>query len=160
MNSERCACPRSSGTRNHGGVTSSIWYEESNRQNFIRLVQSRAKGGLVLVHLVPGIMLEELRPSGLKSHEMRACPRPSTTRDQASETLTVRYEVTSETCPRPFVTSNQADGTSSVNFNVVRKVSISSSVWFEESSRQDFVPLVQCHMKDVLVLIRQVRGIK
>ena len=157
---ERCACPRSSHTRNHGGVTPSVRYEESSRQNFVRLVQSHAKGGLVLVHPVPRIMLEGLRPFGLKSHEMRACPRASTTRNQASETLTVQYEVASETCPRPSITSNQAGGTSSVNFNVVRKVSISSFVWFEETSRRGFVPLVRCHAKGMLVLIRRVQGIK
>ena len=144
-----------------GGLALSVRYDESCKLDIVYLVRSRAKGGLVLAHPVSGIMLERLRPSGLKSHERRACPRcPSTMRNQASETLTVRYKVTSETCPRPFVTSNQAGGTSSVNYNVVRKVSISSSIWFEETSRRDFVPLVRCHAKGVLVLIRRVRGIK
>ena len=160
MYRERCACPRSFGTRNHGGMTSSIRYEECSRQNFVRMVRSHAKGGLVLIHPVPGIMLKGLRPSGLKSHEMRACPHPSATRNQASETSTVRYEVASEMCPRPSVTSNQVGGTSSVNYNVVRKVSISFSIWFVQTSRQDFIPLVRCHVKGVLVLIRRVRGIK
>ena len=145
MSRERCTCPRSSGTRNHGGVTSSVRYkvvryeglsssvkyEESSRQNFIHPVRSHMKGGLVLVHPVPGIKWEGLHLFASKSHEMRACPRPFATRNQASETLTIRYEVT-------------------------RMEGLSSSVRYEESSRWDFVHQLRCRAKGRHILFHPV----
>ena len=76
-----------------------------------------------------------LRPSGSKSLERCACLRPSGTR-------------------------NQASGTSSVRYEVAQKESMSLSVRYEESRRQDFVRPVQSHTKGKFVLFHPVRGIK
>ena len=81
MSRERGACPRPFGTWNVVGGTSSVryedtrkdnlcssvWYEESSRLDYVRQVQSRAKGELVIVHPVRGINQAGLRPSGMKS---------------------------------------------------------------------------------------------
>ena len=73
--------------------------------------------------------------SGTKSCERRACPHPSSMGNQAGWTSSVRYEVT-------------------------RKESLSTSVWYDESSRRDFVHQVQSSVKGELVLVRPVLGIK
>ena len=104
---ERRASPCPSGTWNIAGVISSVWFEvsqkvclsssfrykESSKWDFVRLVQSHAKGEHVLVRLVQGITLARLRPSGMKSRKMKAYPLPSDTRNQAGGTPFVRYEV-------------------------------------------------------------------
>ena len=103
--SSTCLCPTR--RRNQSGGTSSIRcevtqkeslssfvrYEESCRRNFIHLVQSHEKGELVLVCLVRGIKQEGLCSSGSILHETRASPRPFGRRNQASKTLSIRYEV-------------------------------------------------------------------
>ena len=93
------------------------------------------KGGLVLIRLVRGIKQTALQSSSTKSHERRACPRPSGTWKQVGVTSSIRYEV-------------------------MRKESLSTSVWYDESCRQDFVHQVQSSVKEVLVLVRPVRGIQ
>ena len=104
---ERRACPHLSGIRNHAGGTSSICnevtrketmspsvrYEESSRQDFVRLVCSRAIGGHILVRLVRGNMHAGLHTFGTKSRERRACPRLSGMRNQAGGISFVQYEV-------------------------------------------------------------------
>ena len=128
---DRRAHPRLSGTRNQAsgtsfdryvivrkeGKSSSIRYEKSSKQDFVRLVQSHVKEVLVLVHLVRGIKQAAVRPSGTKSRERRACPRPSGNR-------------------------NQAGGTSSIMYEVVRMEGLPSSVRYEKLSTLDFVCLV------------------
>ena len=71
---------------------------------------------------------------GTKSRKRRACPRLSNTRNQASGTSYVRYDVT-------------------------RKESLSSSIRYVESSRRDFVHLVRRRAKGELVLVCPIRGI-
>ena len=90
---------------------------------------------LVLIRPVPEIKCEGVRPSSTKSRETRACPRPSRTKNQASGTLSVWYEV-------------------------VQKDGLSSSVWNEESSRQNFIHPLRSHVNGEYVLLRLVRGIK
>ena len=82
--------------------------------DFVRPVRSRAKGEQVLVRPVQGITLAGLRPSGTKSHEMKACPLLSGTR-------------------------NQAGGTPFVCYEVARKEGMSSTNWYVELSRRDYV---------------------
>ena len=53
-------------------------------------------------------------------------------------------------CPRPFGTRNQVGGTSSVLYEVVRKESLSSSIWYKESSTQDIVHQYEVVLKDSL----------
>ena len=141
-----CAYPCPSVMRNQAGGTSSIRYEvkrkesmtssfhneESSRRDFIRLIGSRAIGGLVLVRLVRGIKQAGLRQSGMMSHDRRACPCHSSTRNQASWTSSVWYEV-------------------------VRKAFMSSSVLYDESSRRDFVRPERSFVKGGLHLVRMVR---
>ena len=114
---ERTACPCPFGSWNNAGRTSYVWnevarmeglstsirYEESSRQNFIHLVQSYSKGGFVLIRLVRcrvkgklvlfrsvrGIKLAKLHTTGPKSCEWRACPCQSGTRNQAGGTSSV-----------------------------------------------------------------------
>ena len=62
-------------------------------------------------------------------------------------------------CSHPSGTRNQASGTSPVQYEVTRKKSSSSSVRYEESSRQDFVHLVRRHAKGEHVPVCPVRGI-
>ena len=108
MSRERIACHRPSNTRNQAGgassvqhevtrkesLSSSICYEESSMRDFVRPIRSRVKGELVLVRSVRGIKQAGLRLSDTMSREKRACPRPSSTRNQARWTSSVRYEVT------------------------------------------------------------------
>ena len=123
MSREQRACPRLSGTRKQSGGNSTV------------LVRSHAKGGLVLVRPVRGTKQAGLRPSGTKSRETKACPRPSSTRNQAGGTSPDRYEVM------------QSEG-------------LSSSVRYEKLSKRDFVRLVQSYGKGWLVRFCLARGIK
>ena len=116
-------------------MSSSVRHGESRWRDFVCLLRSRSKGGLVLVRLVRGIKQVGLRPFGTKLCEWRACPCSSGTRIQSGKTSSVRYEVT-------------------------RKESLSYSDGCEESSRQDFVCPVQSCVKGGLVLVRPVQGIK
>ena len=116
-------------------MSSSIWYKESIRWDFVRLVQSRMKGELALVHPVRGIKQAGLRPSGTMPCEMRTCPHPSGMRNLSGGTTSVLYEVT-------------------------RKESFSSSVRYEESSKWDFLCPVRSHAKGKFVGVHPVRGIK
>ena len=125
LSCERKACPLSSGTRNQAGSTSSVRYEvvrkmclsssiqcrESSRQHFVHLIRCCAKGGLALVHQVRGIKQAGLRPSGMNWREWRAYPPESGTR-------------------------NKARWTSSVQYDVAQMESLSSFVWYKESSWQ------------------------
>ena len=106
------ACPRPSSTWNQVGGTisvrykvarkegfySSVWYEDSCKEDYVLPVRSRAKGEHVLFCTVRGIKQAGLRPSGMKSQERRACPRPSGTRNQVGRTSSVRYEVARKWC--------------------------------------------------------------
>ena len=146
---ERSASPRLSGKGNQAGGTSSIQYEgvqtesmsssvrykESSRRDFVCLLRSRTIGWLVLVCLVRGIKQAGLHLSSTKSRDRMACFSPSGMR-------------------------NQAGWTSFVWYKVVRKESLTSKVWYEESSTQDFVHSVQNHAKGDLDLDNPVRGIK
>ena len=157
---ERRACPRSSGARNQVGGTSSIryevakigclsssiLYEESSWQAIICSVRSRENGVLVLVHPVHGIKQVGQRPSGTKSRQRGACPRPSGTMNlglvfeclvqgvkltgfRSSDTKSHKMRACPcpsgtkspewRACLRPSGTRNQAGGTSSVRYNVV-----------------------------------------
>ena len=111
-----------------------VWYEESSRLDFVGTVRSHAKGGLALIRLLRGIKQAALHLSGTKPRERRASQHPSGT-------------------------MNQAGGTSSIRYEVVRKESLSSSVRYEEYCRQDFVHLERYRMNEELVLVRLVRGI-
>ena len=127
---KRKPCPCPSGTWNKASSLSSfVMYDESSRRDFIRLVRSRVKGGLDLARTVRGIRHVGLRSSSTKSLERRTYPDPSDMRNQSSRNLSVRYEV-------------------------ARKVSLSSSKWYDESSRLDFVRLVRSRVKQMLVLVR------
>ena len=146
---DRRTCPRPSDTWNQSGgnssvryevernvsLPSSVWYEESSWLDFVRLVRSRAKGEHVLVRLVRGIKHVGHRPSSTKSHERRACPHLSGTR-------------------------NQASGTTSIRYKVARKEGLYSSVQYEDSSKQDYVLPVRSRAKAQHVLIHLVRAIK
>ena len=126
---ERKPCPCPTDTWNKAsGMSSSVLYDESSRQDFVRPVRSRVKGGLDLVHTVQGIKHAGLRSSSTKLRERRTYPLPSDTRNQSGRNLSVRYEVT-------------------------RKVSLSSSKWYDESSRLDFVRPVRSRVKQILVLV-------
>ena len=141
-------------TRNEG-LSSSIQYEESSKRDFVRPIRSCAKGWLVLVRLERGIKQAGLRPSVTKSCDRNACPRPAGTRNQASGTTSIQYEVvqgellhvcplrgiklavlrTSSTksrewwaCPRLSDTRIQLGGNSSVRYKVKREECLSSSV--------------------------------
>ena len=61
-------------------------------------------------------------------------------------------------CPRPSGTRNHAGGTLSFRYEVTQKDSKSSSNWYDESSRRDYVPQYEV-MQGELVHARQVRGI-
>ena len=195
---ERRTCPRLSDTRNLSGghssiryevaqklcLSLSIWYEDSSKQDFVRLIRSRVKRKLVLVRLVQGFKWERLRPFGTMKREKRACPRPSSTRIQASGTSSIRYKVTRmeglslfiqyegikhtglhlssmksrkrSAYPRPSSTRNQVGGTSSVRYEDVRKENLSSSVRYEETSRRDFICLAPSRLKGEIVLVHLV----
>ena len=80
-------------SRAKGGLSSFIRYEESSRRDFTCLVQSHVLGRLVLICLVRGNKQAGLRLSGTMSHKRSACPRSSNTRNQVDRTTSVRYEV-------------------------------------------------------------------
>ena len=113
----------------------SIWYEESSKPDYILPVRCRVKGEHVLVCPVRGIMQAGLRPSGTKSRERKACPRPSSTR-------------------------NKVGGTSSVWYKVAKMGCLSSSILYEESSWQAIIRPVRSRENGVLVLVHLVHGIK
>ena len=111
---ERNVCPRPFGIMNQVGKTSSIrydvvrkecmsssgWYEESNRRDYFHPVRSRAR---------------------------RVCPRPSGTRYQASGfRLSDTESCEKRDCPCPSGTSKA--GSSSVWYKVVRMEGMSSSI--------------------------------
>ena len=72
-----------------------VWYEELSWQDFARPVCSHAIGGHVVVRPIQGIKHVGLHLSGTKSHERRACPHPSGTRNQAGWTSSIRFEESS-----------------------------------------------------------------
>ena len=121
-------------TRNEG-LSTSVRYEELIRWEFVCLVRSRTKGELVLVCPVRGIKLAGLRQSSTKLRETRAWP-----------------------CPYGY--RNQVGGFSSVRYEVARNEDLSSSMWYVESSKRDFILSVRSHAKGEHVLVRLVRGIK
>ena len=86
-------------------LSSSVRYVESIRQEFVRLVGSRAKGELVLVRLVLGIKLAGHRLSGTKLSETKASPHPFGTRNQVGGTSSIRYDV----ARKEGFSSNQMD---------------------------------------------------
>ena len=88
------------------GLSSSVWYEELSKWDFIHLVQSCGKGWLVRFRLARGTKQVGNRSSGTKS----------------------------------------------------RMDSVSTSVWYDESSMQDFVRREQSHANGRLVLVRPIRG--
>ena len=117
-------------------MSSSIQYEESSRRDFVHLVRRCTKGELVIVCPLRGINHGGIRQASTKSRESRTCPRP----------FDMKLRET-KACPRPLGTRIRAEWTSSVRCEVARKESISSSGWYEESSRQDHVPLVRSHIR-------------
>ena len=62
--------------------------------------------------------------------------------------------------PRPSGSWNQARGTSSIQYEVARNEGLSSSIRYEESSKQDFIRPVRSRTKGEHVLVLHVRGIK
>ena len=147
-------------------MSSSVRYEESSSSDFVRPVRSRAKGADVLVRLVSGIKQAGVHPSGTKSCDTKACPRLLSSRNHAGGTSSVRYEVARKECmsssswymessrrdyvapvrnharrasPRLSSTRSQQGRTSSVRNVVAQLEGTSSSIWYEESSMQDFV---------------------
>ena len=126
---ERRACTRPSDTRNQVGRTSSIQYEDARKENlsssvqyeesiwreFVCPVRSHAKGDLVLVRLVQGIMQAGLRLSGTKSCEMKACPRPCDGITHARLRLASIKSCERSSSLRPSSMRNQVSGTSSVH---------------------------------------------
>ena len=146
---ERRACTRPSDMRNQAGETLSVqyevvqtesmstsaWYEELSRRDFVSPLQSRAKGGL---------------SSFIRYEE-------SSQRDFAR---LVRSHATRKACPHLSSTRNQAGGTSSIWYDVVRMECLSSFIRYEESSWRDFVHSVRSRAIGGLVLVRPVRGIK
>ena len=191
-------CPRPSDTSNLSGgnssvryevarklsLSSSIRYEDSSRQDFVRLVRSHVERKLVLVRPVQGFKWERLRLFGTKKRKKRACPRPFGTRNQSSGTSSIWYEVAQmeglplfvlyegikhaglrlsrmksrerSAYPRPSGTRNQVGRTSSIRYKDVRKENLSSSVRYEETSRRDFVSPVPSHVEGEIVLVRLV----
>ena len=83
-------------------LSSSVWYEESSERDFIRLVRSRVKQGLVLVCSIRRIEEAGLRPSSTKSRERKASPPPFSTTNQAGRNSSIWYE---ESIMRDFVHS-------------------------------------------------------
>ena len=77
---KRKACPRSAGTRNLAGGTTSVRYDV-------------AQGELLHVHPLRGIKHARLRTSETKSHEQWVCPCPFDTRTQLGRNSSVRYKV-------------------------------------------------------------------
>ena len=117
-------------------------------------------GGLLLIHLVRGIMQAGLRPSGTKSHEWRACPPPSGrgikhARLRPSKTITRERRA----CPRSSGIWNDVGGTSSVWYEDVRKENLPSSVRNEESSMWDIIRPIRSCVKRELVIVHPVHGI-
>ena len=101
-----------------------------------------------------------LRPSCTKSHETRACSRPSSTRNQEGVTSSIRTKPhESSACPCPTSRRNQVGGTSSIRYGGAQKESLSSSVRYEESRWWDFAYSIRSHAKGGLVLVRQVQRI-
>ena len=125
---ERKACTRPSGTRNQVGGTSSIQYKDARKENlssfvqykesirleFVCPVRSRAKGDLVLIRLVRGIMQAGHRPSGTKLCEMKACPHPCEGIMHARLCPASMKSCESSSSLRPSSMRNQVSGTSSV----------------------------------------------
>ena len=80
--------------------------------------------------------------------------------NQEGWTSSVRYEVTRKMgLPRPSGMRNHALRTSFIQSEVVQKLSLSSFVRYEESSRWDFVHLVRRRAKGEHVLVCPIRGI-
>ena len=117
--------------------------------DFVRPVRSHTKGGLVLVCPVREIKLAGLRPFGTKSCERRTCPHTSGTRNRASYTSSIQYEVT-----------RKESLSSSLRYDVTRKESFSSSVRCKESRGWEFVCPIRSSVKGELVLVRPDRGIE
>ena len=125
-------------------------YEESSRRDFVHPVRRRAKGELVLVCPKRGINHCGIRQSITKSRERRACPRPFDTKLRETKACPRPFDTKlreTKACPRPLGTRIHAGWTSFVRYEVVRKKSMSSSSWYEESSRQDHVPPARSHTR-------------
>ena len=141
---ERSACPHPSGTGNQAGGSSSILYEvvrmestsssvrneESSRRNFVCLVRSRTNGDLVLVLLVRGIKHAGIRTSGTKSHNWRAYPIPSGTKNQAAGTSSV-MSLERRVCPRPSSTMSRERNACPLPSSMRNQRGRTSYVWTE-----------------------------
>ena len=140
--------------------------------------QSRVKVVLVHVQLEGGINLVGLCLSGTKSRRRRVCPHLSGTRNHACGTSSIRYEVTQMESLSSSVwygKSNRRDFVHLVRCCMKRELVLvrpvggikltrlylsgtksreeilTSSIWYDELSRWDFVRLVRSHEKGGLV---------
>ena len=146
---------------NHAGWTLSVQYDESCRLDFVRPVQSRAKQEHVFVNPVRGIKQARLRLSGQsRTKVVLVYVQPEGGINPAGLRLFDTKTRKRRACSHLSGTRNHAGGTSSIWYKVTQKESLSSFVWYGESSRRDFVHPVRCRMKRELVLVRLVGGIK
>ena len=143
---ERRASPRPSGMRNQASGTSSvqyevarkerlsasIWYEVSSGRDFVSLVRSRAKRGIVLVLPVRRIKLDFVHLVRSREKEGLVCIRLVRTRSkgglvpvclvrgikQARQRPSGTKSRNRRASPCPFGPRNQAGRTSSVRYEV------------------------------------------
>ena len=142
-------------------MSSCVRYEETSKRDFVRLYKVARRAKLVLVRPIRGNKQAGLGLPGLSRKKGQTCHRLSGTRKQASGLrLPGQSLKKGQTYPHPFGTRKQASRTTSAQTKSQEGVNLSSSVWYKETSKRDFVRPYKVARRGKLVHVRSARGNK